>query len=481
MKERIHIEDVHDHIGEEVTLAGWVHNTRDHGKVTFIDLRDATGIVQMVSKSGQDVHETVDDLRREWVIKVTGEVSERPDSMVNKDEPLGDVEITIADITVLNESETPPIDIYEDGYELDEKTRLKYRYLDLRRPRLQTNLRERSQMIKYIRDFLVDRDFTAVETPLLGKRTPEGARDFVVPDRSDPGTFFALPQSPQQYKQLLMAGGIDRYFQIAKCLRDEDARKDRQPEFTQLDLEMSFVDREEVMNLNETLLLEIVQELYPDKTVKAESFPRLTHKQALEQYGTDRPDLRENKDDPDELAFCWVVDFPFFESAENTEDVTVADAEWTFTHNPFSRPVPEDREDLVNQENIGDITTTQYDIVLNGYEIGGGSIRAHKPEELQAVLEIIGYNDEEITDRFGHMLKALACGAPPHGGIAWGLDRLVSLLTEEPNIREVMAFPKTREGKDPMMGAPSEIAESHLDELGLEIATEESEDTDKND
>ena len=464
------ISQLHDKIDSEVTLKGWVDNRRDHGKLIFFDLRDRSGKVQtVVLPEHESALETGSNLRPEWVIELKGKVNKRPERMINPDQENGDLEIEALEIVILNEADTPPIDPTSEGYDIGEEHRLKYRYLDMRRPRLQRNLRERSKIAGYIRNYLGKQDFVEVETPLLTKSTPEGARDFVVPARQYPGDFYALPQSPQQYKQLLMAGGIERYYQIAKCLRDEDSRKDRQPEFTQLDMEMSFVEREDVMALNEDLLIRLVTELYPEKNIQKTPFPRLSYKEAMDTYGNDRPDLRKNPDDPNELAFCWIIDFPFFERTADTDDISVDGAEWTFTHNPFSTPIPEHRDNLMNEEGIGDIITTQYDIVLNGYEIGGGSIRAHNPDELRKVLEIIGHDQDSIEADFGHMLQAFSLGTPPHGGIAWGLDRLVSLLMNEPNIREVIAFPKTGEGRDPMMQSPAKINDTQLSELGLGI------------
>ncbi len=320
----------------------------------------------------------------------------------------------------------------------------------------------RGKVTKYIRDFLIDKeDFVEVETPILTKSTPEGARDYLVPSRIYPGKFYALPQSPQQYKQLLMVAGLEKYFQIARCFRDEDTRGDRQPEFTQLDIEMSFVEREDVMALNEALLIEIVEKLFPEKRIQEKPFPRITYKEAMEKYGIDRPDLRTDKNDPNLLAFCWVIDFPFFEKTK--------EGGYTFTHNPFSAPKPEFMDDLLAQKNIDNILTTQYDVVLNGFEIGGGSIRNHRPEALRAVFKVMGFEDERIDMNFGHMLEALGFGAPPHGGIAWGMDRLVTLLRNEPNIREVIAFPKTGDGRDLMMNAPSEVDDKQLKELEIDI------------
>ncbi len=459
---RIQIKNIKDRVGEVVKLAGWVDVRRDHGKLIFIDLRDASGKVQIVATpKNAEAREVADTVRPEWVIEIEGEVKDRPENMVNPDLPFGNLEISVKEMKVLNEAKTPPFEIGTDGYEVGEEIRLKYRYLDLRRERLQKNIRMRHKAVKYIRDYLSGRGFLEIETPILTKSTPEGARDFVVPSRLQKGKFYALPQSPQQYKQLLMASGFEKYFQIAKCMRDEDTRSDRQPEFTQLDLEMSFVDAEDIMGLSENLIIGAIKELMPEKKIKEIPFPRLPYKEAMEKYGTDRPDLREDKNDPNELAFCWVVDFPFFEKNDK--------GGWTFTHNPFSAPSKEYEEALMKKENIGEITATQYDLVLNGFEIAGGSIRNHRPEALKKVFEILGFNDADIEKNFGHMLSAFEYGAPPHGGIAFGLDRIVAIFENEPSIREVIAFPKTGDGRDLMMDAPSEISQEQLKELGLEI------------
>jgi len=460
MKNRTYIADLGQKKGQEVVIAGWVDVRRDQGKMIFLNFRDMTGKIQgVILSNAKEVHAVGSLVRPEWVVCVTGKVNPRPEKNIQKDKQNGDIELEILKIEVLNGAETPPFDVRSDGREIGEESRLKYRYLDLRRDRLQNNLRLRHKIVKMIRNFLDEKGFAEVETPILTKSTPEGARDYVVPSRIYNGKFYALPQSPQQYKQLLMVAGLEKYFQIARCFRDEDTRGDRQPEFTQLDIEMSFVDRDDVIALNEELLIKIVKILVPEKKIQQIPFPRLTYKEAMEKYGTDRPDLREDKNDPNLLAFCWVIDFPFFEKTEN--------GGWTFTHNPFSRAIPEHEEWLMKKEKIGEILTTQYDVALNGFEIGGGSIRNHRPEALKKVFEIMGFAEERIVANFGHMLEALASGAPPHGGIAWGLDRFVTLLTGEPNIREVIAFPKTGESKDLMMDAPSEIEPQQLKELGI--------------
>jgi len=368
-------------------------------------------------------------------------------------------------LEILNQSETPVFEI-DQAAETKEETRMTYRYLDMRSSRMQSNLKMRHKIIKLIRDDLDEQGFWEIETPDLTKGTPEGAREYVVPARLSPGKYYVLPQSPQQFKQLLMVGGVEKYFQIARCFRDEDTRGDRQAEFTQLDIEMSFVEREDVMRNSENLLVDIVEKLYSDKKIQKKPFPVLTYQEAMDKYGTDRPDLRKDKTDPDELAFCWIVDFPLFEKT-NKKEHHGAVGEWTFTHNPFSAPIPEHREMLMKKEKIGEILTTQYDVILNGNEVGGGSIRNHQPDALRKVLEIIGHKPENIERDFGHMLKALSYGAPPHGGIAWGLDRLVMILQNEPSIREVIAFPKTGDGRDLLMDAPNDISEAALKALGL--------------
>ncbi|MFA6459361.1 MAG: aspartate--tRNA ligase [Candidatus Paceibacterota bacterium] len=459
---RTYIKDLKECVGKEASISGWIDVRRDHGKLIFIDIRDMTGKVQCVAlPNNKEAHEIASKVRPEWVVRATGIVNKRPEKMISKNETNGDIELELKKIEVLNEATTPPFDIHSDGKEISEEIRLKYRYMDLRRPNGQRNIRTRHKLIKHVRDFLDKEGFTEIETPILTKSTPEGARDYVVPSRLEQGHFYALPQSPQQYKQLLMVAGFEKYFQIARCFRDEDTRSDRQPEFTQMDLEMSFVEQTDVMALNERLLIELVTKLFPEKKIQSVPFPRMTYKEAMEKYQTDRPDIRTDKNDPNLLAFTWVVDFPFFEKEDS--------GGWTFTHNPFSSPKPEHMDMLMNKEKIGDILTTQYDVVLNGFEIGGGSIRNHKPEALKKVLEIMGYKDEEIESNFGHMLRAFSYGAPPHGGIAWGLDRLVTLLLNEASIREVIPFAKTGEGKDLMMDSPSDITDKQKKELGLEI------------
>jgi len=460
--QRFLIKDTSKHVGEKVKVCGWVNTWRAHGKILFIDLRDISGIIQVVFvPSNNEAYELAKTLRPEWVIEIIGTIVKRPENMINAKIETGQVELSVESLTILSQSETLPLSIEGDGYEINEEVRMKYRYLDLRRERLKNNFIVRHKVMKFVREFLDKEGFTEIETPILTKSTPEGARDYIVPSRQEPGKFYALPQSPQQYKQLLMVAGLEKYFQFAKCLRDEDPRGDRQPEFTQLDMEMSFVNQEEVMDVIERLLILVVQNLFPNKKIQEIPFPRIDYKDAMAQYKTDRPDIRKDKNDKDLLAFCWVVNFPFFEKTD--------EGGWTFTHNPFSAARSEFEEDLMNKKSVENILTTQYDVVLNGFEIGGGSIRNHKPEALEKVFEIMGYKKEVIHEQFGHILEAFKYGAPPHGGIAWGFDRVMTLLLGEPNIREVIAFPKTGDGRDLMMQAPSEVSKKQLEDLHIKI------------
>ncbi|MDX1688719.1 MAG: aspartate--tRNA ligase [Candidatus Promineifilaceae bacterium] len=574
-----------DNAGESVSLAGWVSRRRDMGGVIFIDLRDREGKIQVVVNAGhsQEAFEVADAVRPEYVLHVVGKVSPRPEGQENPDMPTGDVEVLADEVRVLNPAKTPPFLIDRENH-VDEALRLKYRYLDLRRERMQDNLAIRHRAIKFIRDFLDERGFLEIETPILFKSTPEGARDYLVPSRIHPGKFYALPQSPQQLKQLLMVAGVERYFQIARCFRDEDQRADRQPEFTQLDLEMSFVGREDILNLTEELTIGMVQAA-SRVPLAWEEFPRLSYKEAMETYGTDRPDLRygmklvEISDivadsafrvftenvaagkpvkaicapgcgdysrrqieeleelakeqgakglawlaiDPDteeikgfitkffsveqliqiaerldaapgdlilissdeartvhqvlgtlreelgrrlgykdkkELAFCWIVDFPLFE--EDLEDGHFAPSHHMFT-------APQREQIPLLDEDPHAVLSEQYDLVCNGFEVAGGSIRIHERPLQRKIMKLIGMDIEEAEERFGHMLEAFEYGAPPHGGIAPGIDRLVALMAGEPNIREVMAFPKTQQAADLMADAPSEVDPAQLEELHIKL------------
>lgn len=463
--QRTYIKDLVNKIGEEVTIVGWVDSKRDHGKVTFIDLRDTTGIIQSVGVG------ILGDLTPESVVSFTCLVKQRPERMVNKDSELGHIEVEVTDYEILNKSDELPIPVDTDGHEISEEARLKYRYLDLRRDRMHNILKLRSNLFKALRDSLQSKDFVEVETPMLTKSTKEGARDFIVPSRFNPGKFYSLPQSPQQYKQLLMTSGIEKYFQFAKCIRDEDLRADRGFEFTQLDLEMAFVSEiEEVMQTVEDTVKYAVQKV--GGKIKEDTFPRINYSDAIQKYGEDKFDLRsEDEKKENILAFAWVINFPFFKRVDKDDAAEVADGKsgWTFTHNPFSMPEKDHIDYLLNGENIDQIKTLQYDLVCNGYEVGGGSIRAHKAEILEATFKVMGYSSQEIKESIGHMLEAFKLGTPPHGGIALGLDRLVMILANEQSLKETIAFPMTSSGKTSVMDAPSEVSQKLLDELHLKV------------
>jgi len=451
--EKTYLKDVSQKVGESVTVAGWVHVRRDMGKIIFIDLRDSTGLLQVVfAPNDKELLEKANGLRPEFCISIKGQVNERPEKQHNPNMITGDVEMLAEELTILNESKTPPFEIDKDTMPINEELRLKHRYLDLRSERMHNNLVLRDKVISFFRRWLHNEGFIEVETPVLTKGTPEGAGEYLVPSRVHPGKFYVLPQAPQQFKQLLMVAGIERYFQIARCMRDEDLRGDRQPEFTQLDLEMSFVTQDDVLDLNERLMIELIKEVVPEKRIAKTPFPRLTYAETMEKYGNDKPDLRENKDDSNELAFCWVVDFPLFEKGD--------DGEMQAVHHPFCMPHPEDCE-LLDSDPLK-VRGWTYDLVLNGVELSSGSIRIHERELQNKIFELLGLSKEEIQVKFGHLLEAFEYGAPPHGGMAPGIDRLVMLLADEPNIREVIPFPKTGDARCPLMGAPSEVPPSKL-------------------
>jgi aspartyl-tRNA synthetase len=444
-------------VDKEVILCGWVARRRDHGKLIFIDIRDRDGFTQAVfiPKESGEAHKLAQDLRSEFVIKLKGKVNKRPQNTINPKIKTGEIEILVQELEVLNPSNTPPFEI-EDDIEISEDVRLKYRYLDLRRNKVFENFKMRCNLFKAIRTYMDKEGFFECETPILTKSTPEGARDYLVPSRLNPGQFYALPQSPQLFKQILMVSGIERYYQIAKCFRDEDLRADRQPEFTQLDIEMSFINEEDVFKLTEGLMQAILKDL---KGIDIKiPFPRITYKEAMEKYKCDKPDMR--KDLNADFAFVWVVDFPLFKYNDEEK-------RWDSEHHPFTSPSLDSLEAL--ETDPAKVKSRSYDLVLNGNEIGSGSIRIHDQKLQERIFKIIGINEEQARKRFGFLLEAFQFGAPPHGGVAFGLDRLLAILTNQASIREVIAFPKTSAGVCPLTDAPSDVDEKQLKELSLTI------------
>ncbi len=478
--QRTNVIETKDLAGKEVNLYGWVSSRRDHGKIIFIDLRDRSGVVQMVfvpyqadpltTKNGgglgtgqvpqNDLYEKATHLRSEWVIRVRGKVNNRPDKMVNPELATGKIEVEPLELEIIGKAEAVPFPIDTDGRDIDEEVRMKYRYIDLRRSRLLKNLTLRHKVSVLVREYLNRNGFLEIETPTLTKTSPEGARDFLVPSRYRPGNFYALPQSPQQYKQLLMIAGIERYYQIAHAFRDEDLRGDRQFEHTQIDMEMSFVTEEEVRTIVEGLMIHVVESC--GKKVLQKPFPVFTHEEAMQKFGADKFDMRGNEKDPNVFAFAWVVDFPLFEFDEEEK-------RYTFAHNPFSAPKKEHVEKLLKGEDYGSLRAQQYDLVCNGYELASGGVRISDPAVQRKVFEIMGLTAEETEERFGHLIRAYEFGAPFHAGIAPGLDRLVMLLANEQDIREVIAFPMSSKGQTSVMDAPSPATPKQLKELHLKI------------
>jgi aspartyl-tRNA synthetase len=587
-----------DQIGQQVTLAGWVNRRRDHGGLIFIDLRDRFGLTQVtIDEDNRAAHDVANQVRNEYVLQVKGTVRARPEGFENPNLATGAIEVIVDGVVILNTAKTPPFYISGNADEVDEALRLKYRYLDLRRPRMYNNLALRHQIVRFIREYFSDRDFLEIETPILLKSTPEGARDFIVPSRLHAHEFYALPQSPQQLKQLLMVAGIERYFQIARCFRDEDLRADRQPEFTQLDLEMSFVDAQDIRALIEEMLLKLCAEI-STKPILQTPFPLITYAEAMEKYGVDRPDIRfgvqlfnlgevvkesgfgvfknalaaggevkglvylggaslarreidelteyvkqygakglawigvtgvpgadgaygedalrsqiakffspqelsaiirtsgaqagdlilivadkpavvaqslsnlrlevgrrANLIDNNLLAFCWVTDFPLLEYNED-------DKRWQAVHHPFTSARDQDWEKL--ESDPGTVLAKAYDVVLNGWEIGGGSIRIHRSDLQDRLFAALGLERADVEAQFGHLLEAFQYGAPPHGGIALGIDRVAALFAETASIRDVIAFPKTAAGTDLMVNAPSPVTEAQLKELHIALRAQKA-------
>ena len=448
-------------VNDKVMLLGWVQTVRDHGKITFIDLRDRSTIVQCV---GANLPKVTD----ESVVEIIGKVKKRPEKLVNSDLETGTVEVKVEKLEIISSSKEIPLPLDTDGLDIEEKVRLNYRYLDLRRERMNRNLKLRHKTNQFIRNWLSERDFVELETPILTKTSPEGARDFIVPSRLQPGKFYALPQSPQQYKQLLMVAGFERYFQIARCFRDEDPRADRAyGEFTQLDLEMSFVNQNDILELIESLFTQLIKEVFPDKNISKTPWPRISHKEAIKKYKSDKPDLRKNKKDKNELAFAWIVDFPLFTKQDDKDYFHGAGTKVAPSHHMFTAPHPKDVS-LLGTDPLK-VRGLQHDLVLNGHEVGGGSVRIHQAEVQEKVFDLIGFTSKQ-KEQFRHMLDAFSYGVPPHGGIAPGIDRFLYVVLGESSLREVIAFPMTASGVTAVMDAPTAASKEQLSELSIRVA-----------
>lgn len=447
-------------VGERVLLKGWVAARRDHGKITFIDFKDYTGLAQVVFlPKFAETHALAQKLRDWWVVTIEGLVQARPKGMENPNVMSGTVEVVGETLTILNEASPLPFPVDTAGYDISEELRLKYRYLDLRRERLLNNLKLRQRYCEFTRQYLMKRDFLEIETAILSKSTPEGSRDFLVPSRLKSGAFYALPQSPQQYKQMFMISGFERYFQFARVFRDEDLRADRLFEHTQLDLEMAFCEPEDIFNLIEPMLTEFCESL--GYTIEQKPFPRLTYDEVMAKYQTDKPDLRADKNDLKKMAFCWIMDFPMFEKKD--------DGSIGACHHPFTALKDEHAAWITDKKKMWQAKSKQYDLVLNGREIFGGSIRTHDPEILTQVFEALGLKRKEIETQFGHMLEAFRYGVPPHGGIAGGVERFLMTLLNEKNIREVVALPTTSKGTTAIMDSPGPVSPDQLKELHLRV------------
>jgi aspartyl-tRNA synthetase len=453
------IVSLNDKIDKQVTLEGWVDSIRDHGNLVFLDVRDRSGIVQVVVFN-KELIKTASALGPEDLVSIGGKVQRRPDKLVNADIETGKIEVASEKIKLISKSKPLPFEVNQNTEDISEILRLKYRYLDLRSERMKKNLFARHQVFQFLRNYLNTDGFWEIETPNLTKGTPEGAREYIVPSRLQDGKFYVLPQSPQQFKQLLMVADIEKYYQIARCFRDEDQRGDRQPEFTQLDLEVSFVEQEDILQLLEKMMIEMVETIFPEKRISTTPFPRITYEESLKKHKSDKPDLRKNDKNEDELAFCWVVDFPMFEYSDLEKKIVAM-------HHPFTRPKDEDVE-LMSRDPLK-VRASAYDLVLNGTELGSGSLRIHESKLQEKIFEILELKKEEAKLRFGHMLEAFEYSPPPHGGFAFGLDRLLAVILNQKSIREVIAFPKTGDAKDPLMGAPEVVDEKVLREARIKL------------
>ncbi|MBM3232056.1 aspartate--tRNA ligase [Candidatus Pacearchaeota archaeon] len=456
---RIHVSTLNEKsVGSTMHVQGWVDTIREHGKLIFFDIRDISGILQcVVSAKNKELFEKAKELTRESPIGLVGNIAMRPKNTINDKIPTGTIEMSVTHLDIYNLCLPLPFEF--DNSEVGEETRLKYRYLDLRRPIMQRNLVLRGKIMKSIRDFFYEEGFTEFETPFLAKSTPEGARDYVVPSRVHPGKFYALPQSPQLFKQLFMVAGMEKYFQIARCMRDEDLRADRQPEFTQLDVEMSFVDQEDVFIVVEKLMKHLFKKIL-NKDLHT-PFRRITYADAMKRYNSDKPDLR--KETKEEFVFSWVVDFPLFEYSEEEKKYVAA-------HHPFCMP-----NDLkLFEKDPTKVKGKTYDLVLNGTELLSGSIRVHNPELQMKIFEVLGISKKEAEEKFGFLLNAFSYGAPPHGGFAIGLDRFIQILIGAPSIREVIAFPKNSDARDVMLDAPSELGKKQLEEAHIKLDIKET-------
>src|SRR5258708_15658 len=456
------IKDTINKAGETVLIKGWVNIRRDHGKLIFLDIRDRSGLIQVVvnPKISEEGHRTANEIRNEFVVELEGKINPRQEKQINPNIETGKVELEVTKLTILSKAKALPFEVNEDTLKVNEEARMKYRYLDLRSERMQRNLRLRDKVTTLVREYMHKNDFVEIETPMLTKSSPEGARDFLVPSRLQPGKFYALPQAPQQYKQLLMIAGLDRYFQLARAMRDEDLRGDRQLEHTQIDLEMSFVKERDVLDLVEGLMIHVAEAC--GKKVLKKPFPVFTHEEAVKQFGADKFDLRGEDKDPGVLAFAWVVDFPLLEWDEDEK-------KWTFAHNPFSAPKAEHVEKLLKGEDLGSLRAQQYDLVCNGFELASGGVRISDPNVQRKVFELMGLTPEQTEERFGHLINTYEYDAPPHAGSAPGLDRLVMLLAGEENIREVNAFPVNSSGQTSVMDAPSTATDKQLKELHIKV------------